>query len=69
MSVIGIAGLKRSIPATIYFKIIPVNDQMPFVINNTGLTMWEGGLATITNLMLSEYNYFVLDNFLKRILI
>ncbi|XP_076261908.1 chondroitin sulfate proteoglycan 4-like protein isoform X2 [Rhynchophorus ferrugineus] len=34
-------------------KVIPVNDHIPKLVNNTGLEMWEGGEAVITNSMLA----------------
>lgn len=55
LSLVALAGQKRSIPAVVNFKILPVNDQIPNIVNNTGLSMWEGGIATITNEMLGTY--------------
>lgn len=52
VKVIGIAGDKRSAPLVLPITVLPINDQKPRVINNTGLTMWEGGVAVITNSML-----------------
>lgn len=45
---------KSSIPAVLKITVVPVNNQKPKLINNTGLTMWEGGVAVITNDMLGE---------------
>ncbi|GJQ68142.1 putative chondroitin sulfate proteoglycan [Trypoxylus dichotomus] len=53
VKIIGIAGEKRSAPLVLPITVLPINDQMPRVINNTGLTMWEGGIAIITNSMLA----------------
>lgn len=52
VKIIGIAGEKRSAPLVLPITVLPINDQKPKVINNTGLTMWEGGIAIITNSML-----------------
>lgn len=58
ITVTAIAGQKRSIPVTIHINILPVNDQKPRLVNNTGLTMWEGGVAVITNCMLGKFHLF-----------
>ncbi|XP_013793284.2 chondroitin sulfate proteoglycan 4-like, partial [Limulus polyphemus] len=48
--VAGAATLhKESAPSSIHVTITPVNDETPHLINNTGLEVWEGSLATITN--------------------
>ncbi|KAK5639651.1 hypothetical protein RI129_012143 [Pyrocoelia pectoralis] len=52
-TVVGITDNKRSSPLVIEINIIPVNDEIPIIINNTGLTMWEGGVSVITNDMLA----------------
>lgn len=54
LTVVAVAGQKRSIPVTLIIKVLPINDQKPKVVNNTGLTMWEGGTAVITNEMLGN---------------
>ncbi|KAF5300206.1 hypothetical protein FQA39_LY11240 [Lamprigera yunnana] len=51
--VIGVAENKKSSPLIVEINITPVNDEIPILINNTGLTMWEGGTAVITNDMLA----------------
>lgn len=55
LTVTAVAGEKRSIPVTVVINILPINDQKPRLINNTGLTMWEGGTAVITNSMLGKH--------------
>ncbi|XP_022246214.1 chondroitin sulfate proteoglycan 4-like [Limulus polyphemus] len=40
---------KESAPSTIHVMVTPINDETPHLINNTGLEVWEGSLATITN--------------------
>lgn len=54
ITLVAIAGQKRSIPVTIPVNVLPVNDQKPKLVNNTGVTMWEGGVAVITNCMLGN---------------
>lgn len=49
----GVAGTKKSAPVSIKINVLPVNDQKPRVVNNTGLTMWEGGATVITHCMLA----------------
>ncbi|KAF5283047.1 hypothetical protein FQR65_LT14108 [Abscondita terminalis] len=51
--VVGVAENKKSAPLIFEISIISVNDEKPIVVNNTGLTMWEGGTATISNDMLA----------------
>lgn len=58
LTVVAVAGQKRSFPVTIKIKVLPVNDQNPKILNNTGMTMWEGGTAVITNEMLGKINFF-----------
>lgn len=55
LTVVAVAGQKRSFPVTMKIKILPVNDQKPQIINNTGLTMWESGTAVITKEMLGNF--------------
>lgn len=49
MTIAAVAGQKRSLPATLRITVLPVNDQKPVLVNNTGLVMWEGGTAIITS--------------------
>lgn len=48
----GEASQKKSFPVVLKIIVLPVNDQRPRLVNNTGLVMWEGGVAVITNNML-----------------
>lgn len=50
----GEAAQKKSFPVVLKIVILPVNDQRPRLVNNTGLVMWEGGMAVITNRMLGK---------------
>ena len=40
---------KTSIPANLRFIVTPVNDAIPRIVNNTGLTVWAGSSVPITN--------------------
>lgn len=51
----GEAAQKKSFPVRLKIIVLPVNDQKPRLVNNTGLVMWEGGVAVITNSMLGKY--------------
>ncbi|CAG9759266.1 unnamed protein product [Ceutorhynchus assimilis] len=46
-------GDKRSEPIEVSVLVLPVNDHVPKLVNNTGLEMWEGGTAIITNNLLA----------------
>ena len=48
---------KESLPATIHVLIDPINDEKPYVVNNTGLELWEGSSAIITNCNSSSHCY------------
>ncbi|EFA11160.2 Chondroitin sulfate proteoglycan 4-like Protein [Tribolium castaneum] len=49
----AVVNQKRSNPVTLNVNVLPVNDQKPKLVNNTGLVMWEGGVEAITNSMLA----------------
>ncbi|RWS13968.1 Chondroitin sulfate proteoglycan 4-like protein [Dinothrombium tinctorium] len=40
---------EESAPATIHVSIEPINDEMPRIVNNTGLQLWESTRVTLTN--------------------
>ncbi|XP_030746194.1 chondroitin sulfate proteoglycan 4 isoform X2 [Sitophilus oryzae] len=44
---------KKSEPVKVSVRVVPVNNHVPKLVNNTGLEMWEGGEAVITNNMLA----------------
>lgn len=74
ITLVAVAGGKRSMPLTLAVKVLPVNDQKPKLVNNTGITMWEGGVVVITNCMLGKYlkknskiNIFLNQNFFPKI--
>ena len=46
---------KTSVPATVNIQIIPVNDEVPRIVNNTGVEVWAGSSAIITTKNLSKF--------------
>ncbi|XP_013781378.1 chondroitin sulfate proteoglycan 4-like, partial [Limulus polyphemus] len=40
---------KESAPSTIHARVTPLNDEVPYLVNNTGLEVWEGSSAPITS--------------------
>ena len=43
---------KTSVAATLEVGVTPVNDAVPRLVNNTGLTVWAGSSVALTNAML-----------------
>ncbi|XP_046806667.1 chondroitin sulfate proteoglycan 4 [Lucilia cuprina] len=58
MTIIATARNKESEPFELEFSIIPVNDELPMVVTNTGLQVWNGGRYVIryTDLMARDYD-------------
>lgn len=52
MLLVAYAGEKESLPFKVSIAIKPVNDEIPIVVNNTGATVWRGGICNITNTQL-----------------
>ena len=48
MTLVASTGTKTSMPATLIIRILPVNDEMPVLVNNTGLEVWAGSTTPIT---------------------
>ena len=40
---------KSSVPASLSVRVTPVNDAIPKLVNNTGLSLWAGSSRPITN--------------------
>lgn len=51
---IAIARNKESVPYDLFIDILPINDEIPQIVTNTGLQMWVGGRNVIKNSDLSE---------------
>ncbi|XP_046745666.1 chondroitin sulfate proteoglycan 4 [Diprion similis] len=49
LRLVAIAGEKTSEPFELRFKVIPVNDEIPFLVNKTTLNVWQGGSVFITS--------------------
>ena len=49
MTLVASTGTKTSMPATLTIRVLPVNDEMPLLVNNTGLEVWAGATTPITN--------------------
>ncbi|XP_075152983.1 chondroitin sulfate proteoglycan 4-like protein [Haematobia irritans] len=58
MTLIATARNKESVPFDLEFSIVPVNDEQPTVVTNTGLQVWNGGRYVIryTDLMARDYD-------------
>ena len=62
MTLVASGGMKTSMPATLIIRILPVNDEMPVLVNNTGLEVWAGATSPITNRHLGKINYLFLGS-------
>ena len=49
MTLVASTGTKTSMPAKMIIRILPVNDEIPYLVNNTGLEVWPGSTTPITN--------------------
>ncbi|KAJ8667749.1 hypothetical protein QAD02_009412, partial [Eretmocerus hayati] len=45
---VAIAGEKSSEPFVVWIDVVPINDEVPVVVNKTRFIMWQGGLSYIT---------------------
>ncbi|KAG7163020.1 Chondroitin sulfate proteoglycan 4-like 1, partial [Homarus americanus] len=48
-SLVAVSGVRQSSPAQVNVSVHGLNDEAPFVINNTGLTIWEGSTISISS--------------------
>lgn len=51
---VAITRSKDSMPFDLWIDVVPVNDEVPQVVTNTGLQMWAGGRTIIRNTDLSK---------------
>ncbi|XP_039952051.1 chondroitin sulfate proteoglycan 4 [Bactrocera tryoni] len=58
MTLLATARNKESVPFELEFSVVPVNDEQPMVVTNTGLQVWSGGKYIIkyTDLMAQDYD-------------
>ncbi|XP_076037801.1 chondroitin sulfate proteoglycan 4-like [Oratosquilla oratoria] len=52
-SLVALSGHRQSAPAALTVKVEAVNDEAPFVVNNTGLELWEGATVPLTTQVLA----------------
>ncbi|XP_053673462.1 chondroitin sulfate proteoglycan 4 [Anopheles nili] len=55
---VALSRNKESIPFILAIKILPINDEVPLLVTNTGLHMWIGGKSMIgsNDLMARDYD-------------
>jgi chondroitin sulfate proteoglycan 4 len=46
---IAIAGEKNSEPFDVWINVVPINDEVPVVLNMTKFRIWQGGSIIVTN--------------------
>lgn len=51
---VAIARNKESVPYDLHINIMPINDELPRLVTNTGLQMWVGGRGVIKDTDLSK---------------
>ena len=56
MTLVASTGTKTSMPAKLMVQVLPVNDEVPHLINNTGLEVWAGAITPITNRNLGNFH-------------
>lgn len=62
ITLVAMARNKESVPFDLEFSVIPVNDEEPMMVTNTGLQVWNGGRYVIKNTdlrKLSETSYCI----------
>lgn len=47
ITLIAMARSKESVPFIVEISVLPVNDEQPEIITNTGLQVWNGGIHNI----------------------
>lgn len=55
VALVAMARNKESVQFDLQISVIPVNDEVPMVVTNTGLQVWNGGIYAIKNTDLSEF--------------
>lgn len=49
---------RLSLPHVVHIKVVPTNDQVPLVVNNTGTWVWVGGNAPLSNTELGKFPFY-----------
>lgn len=57
VSLVAMARNKESVQFDLQISVIPVNDEVPMIVTNTGLQVWNGGVYAIKHSDLSELFY------------
>nr|CAB3234042.1 chondroitin sulfate proteoglycan 4 [Phallusia mammillata] len=47
---------RRSSVVSTFIEVIPVNDQIPYMVNNTGMTVWVNSVTVVSSDFLSAYD-------------
>ncbi|KAH8323206.1 hypothetical protein KR067_000506, partial [Drosophila pandora] len=55
ITLVAMARNKESVPFDLEFSVIPVNDEEPMMVTNTGLQVWNGGRYVIKNTDLRKF--------------
>ena len=53
---IKFSGNKESKPTAINIMVRPVDDELPVLVNNTGLIVWEGATTLLDANQLGNFN-------------
>ncbi|KAK4294140.1 hypothetical protein Pmani_033209 [Petrolisthes manimaculis] len=48
-SLVAVSGVRQSAPAEVLVRVRGLNDEAPFIINNTGIILWEGNTVQLTS--------------------
>lgn len=54
IQMVALGRNKESVPFDLHIQILPVNDEVPLVVTNTGMHMWIGGKSMIQSTDLSK---------------
>ncbi|XP_022230435.2 chondroitin sulfate proteoglycan 4 [Drosophila obscura] len=57
ITLVAMARNKESVPFELEFAVVPVNDEEPMMVTNTGLQVWNGGRYVIKNTDLLAQDY------------
>lgn len=52
--IVALSRNKESVPFNLKIEIIPINDEVPLIVTNTGMQMWIGGKSIVKNTDLSK---------------
>lgn len=55
LTMVAVARNKESVPFELELAVVPVNDEEPMMVTNTGLQVWNGGRYVIKNTDLCKF--------------